>query len=36
LMMGARIKVVFYGLMVLSGVSGSAASFLAFSQALTL
>jgi hypothetical protein len=36
LMTGQRIKMTFYGLMVLSGVSGSLASFLAFSKALAL
>lgn len=36
LMMGQRIKMTFYGLMVLSGVTGSVASFLAFSKALAL
>jgi hypothetical protein len=36
LMMGQRIKMTFYGLMILSGVTGSVASFLAFTKALAL
>jgi Domain of unknown function (DUF4337) len=36
LMTGKRIKLVFYGLMVLSGVGGSIASFFAFTKALAL